>query len=415
LTRVRATLVLAALLGGLGLASACRSTNPCKAGTLLVDVTLDATTSAADGIDVAVVIAGGGANQPSTVPHQAGATSGTIEIDFPGGYPTAQSVQVTLTARKSGKAIGMASATVSSLASGCQTLPIELTGLTGGGGQGGHAGAPGAGGHTTATGGSTGTGGAAGAGGHPGAGAGGKAGATAGAGGHGGAGGVAGAAGQGGGGQGGAAGAGGAAAGGAAGAAGSGGAAGSAPTTCIEGLTIPPPSTRLTDFAGYYSYPSAAGTLTQSGGGFTFTANLDAPSADVPYPLAGFALMFEGTACIDASTYTGVSFTLNVDPSTTCALHFQFDYAEVDPPKYRPDQGLCDSTVFGCYPPAFYFTGFTSGTAMVSFAKEPDNPGSPAVPVDDQKLTGVHWEFDTPNPPAACTGTMTISNVVFYR
>ena len=144
-------LALAALAAG----TSCGSTKACKDGTLFLTLTFDGTTSSADQVTVQVTPSGG-ASRMSTLEHQAGATVGTVEIDFPQGYPAGSQVQVTVTASKAGAAIATATGTVV-LTSGCSALAIAL----GGGGQDGGAGSGGKGG-SGGGGGATGTGGAAG-------------------------------------------------------------------------------------------------------------------------------------------------------------------------------------------------------------------------------------------------------------
>jgi hypothetical protein len=135
------------LLAGLVTAAGCRSTSSCNAGTVLVTVTFDATTSAADAVDVEVSV-GGGAPKTTSLPHNAGDASGSIEVDFPSatGYPQGQRLDVTVVARKAGTMLGTATASVAMLPSGCGTLAISF-GVTGpDGGAGGSAGTGGKGG-----------------------------------------------------------------------------------------------------------------------------------------------------------------------------------------------------------------------------------------------------------------------------
>ncbi len=91
----------------LGLAAGCGGgTRACKSGTLLVHVTLD---EPADTLDISVTT-GGGQPITATAPLPSGTSSGTIEVDFPSGYPAGQSVTVAITASSAG---GPSSAAVS--------------------------------------------------------------------------------------------------------------------------------------------------------------------------------------------------------------------------------------------------------------------------------------------------------------
>src|SRR5262249_46208857 len=66
----------------LALASGCSSTNACKDGTLLVTVTFDSSSGAADSL-VIDVTADGDAPRSSTLAHSPGMIDGSVEIDFP--------------------------------------------------------------------------------------------------------------------------------------------------------------------------------------------------------------------------------------------------------------------------------------------------------------------------------------------
>ena len=108
-------------------------------------VTFDATTSAADAIDVEVSV-DGGAPKSTSLAHNAGDTKGSIEVDFPTGYPEGKRLDVTVIARKAGSLLGTATANVATLPSGCGTVALSF-GVTGpDGGVGGKTGAGGQGG-----------------------------------------------------------------------------------------------------------------------------------------------------------------------------------------------------------------------------------------------------------------------------
>jgi hypothetical protein len=156
------------VLAGLVTAAGCRSTSPCNGGTVLVTVTFDATTSAADVLDVAVSV-DGGAPKTTSLPHTAGDPKGSVEIDFPNGtgYPEGKRLDVTVVARAAGSVVGTATANVATLPSGCGTVAVTFgaPGTDGGAGKGGQAGT-GAGGKAGKGGGGNGaTGGSAGSGG----------------------------------------------------------------------------------------------------------------------------------------------------------------------------------------------------------------------------------------------------------
>jgi cysteine-rich repeat protein len=159
-------------------------TNPCKQGTLLVTLTFTEGAREADTLDITVRR---GSAIPVSQPfaHSPDVSSGTIEIDFPHGYPAGERVEVTVIARKDGVTVATGMEVIPALPQGCGTLVIGLgagTGGTGGGGATGGAGGMGGTAGTTGGAAPAGTGGVAGTtGGGEDAGTGGRAGATGGA------------------------------------------------------------------------------------------------------------------------------------------------------------------------------------------------------------------------------------------
>jgi hypothetical protein len=102
----------------------CGGIKHCKEGTLLVQVDLVGGDEEADKLSVDVSIAGG---QPmrTELDHPPGASSGTIEVEFPSGYPYGQAVTVTVTASRSGTAIGRSLA-VAILRAGCDVTTVSI-------------------------------------------------------------------------------------------------------------------------------------------------------------------------------------------------------------------------------------------------------------------------------------------------
>jgi cysteine-rich repeat protein len=110
----------------LALACAGCGTRACKDGTLLVDVTFNG--GIANGTQIAVdVSVGNAAPVHSTLSGPNGAGEGTIEVDFPSGYPAGSAVTVTVTVTQGASALGRSSATAT-LAPGCSTLQLALGG-----------------------------------------------------------------------------------------------------------------------------------------------------------------------------------------------------------------------------------------------------------------------------------------------
>lgn len=127
---------------GLALAS-CTTTRKCKGGTMLLTVTLAGPALAADNIEVAVDVSSGAPSGGDGGASDGGAPldgrftlpgstkPGTVEIDFPSGYPTGQMVGVRVTAFKGGARI--TSNRVSTIAAPtCSTLAITVGGGDGG-------------------------------------------------------------------------------------------------------------------------------------------------------------------------------------------------------------------------------------------------------------------------------------------
>ncbi|MGZ3438357.1 MAG: hypothetical protein ACXVDD_02530, partial [Polyangia bacterium] len=116
---MRAPLVplVALLLAGCGV-------HRCKAGTLLVAVELVGPAIGADALLVDVS-SDGGTPAHTRLDHKTGAASGTIEIEFPGGYPTGAPVTVTVTALQSGQTLARAMA-IALLGAGCDTTSVRV-------------------------------------------------------------------------------------------------------------------------------------------------------------------------------------------------------------------------------------------------------------------------------------------------
>jgi hypothetical protein len=148
-------LALAALAAALASGAACE--RACKPGTLFLDIDLGSSRGA-DTLQVDVTVTGG-TTKHTTRTLSGGPTTGTLEIDFPSGYPDGKRVDLELTATKSGATLGTIAVSVT-LASSCTHATIVFPG-GGGSGAGGHGGSSsGAGGSSSGTGGSSsGTGG----------------------------------------------------------------------------------------------------------------------------------------------------------------------------------------------------------------------------------------------------------------
>ena len=112
----RALLVVALLAGG------CHTTARCRSGTVFVDVL-----GAAGADQLSVAVSTGGRLLTGEQPY---AGQSGIEIDFPGGYPAGQAIEITITAQKGGSDVASGSLS-STLSSGCARLTMTLVSLVG--------------------------------------------------------------------------------------------------------------------------------------------------------------------------------------------------------------------------------------------------------------------------------------------
>jgi hypothetical protein len=375
------------------------------------------------GLRVAVILAaaaaGQGCSSPSGSPMMM--MGGERQSCYPNGTCNAGLICLSdLCVRPADGGIGGAGAVGAGGTSGA-TGAAGTTGTTGTGGATGVGGTSGTGG-ATGVGGTSGSGGATGSGGTSG---------LAGNSGSGGSGGTSGMAGTtGSGGTSGAAGTAGTS--GSGGTIGTGGAAGST-LTCLQGASSPPAAALITDFSdaapdpinsGQFRYGQSGGvtggtatyasgtpgTLTLSGGALTYTATVEAPHGTDVYPYNGFTVFIDGPACTDASAYIGVAFTMSV--AGDCKNLFMFADSDHLTPTNDPVRGSCAADPSQCYASQFVVS---SSTTSVGFYATPAVTGMPKSAVDAAKLTGIQWQFSTPDGlPTACTGSITVDNIHFY-
>ncbi len=104
--------------------AACEQLRPCRELTLLVTVTFPGAIAAADALELDVSI-DAAAPKTNAFMRTPGPTSGTVEIDFPNGYPEGHTVTLTCTATQSGALVGTGTATLV-LPPTCATVPLTL-------------------------------------------------------------------------------------------------------------------------------------------------------------------------------------------------------------------------------------------------------------------------------------------------
>jgi hypothetical protein len=130
-----------------------------------------------------------------------------------------------------------------------------------------------------------------------------------------------------------------------------------------------------------------------------------------------------GTDCVDASSYTGVSFSLSGSlMGTGCTMQFSISDSEHDqiiPGSFDPKA----AGPVGSYPPQLSITSAelaaTPVTIQVPFAgTNAPTGGSPLIPIDTSKLVELLWEMSAPvasdGGAAECVWNINVSNVRFY-
>ena len=122
-------LVLALALAPLTLTGCSPVAERCKADTLLVSVTLDDASAAADSFAVSVAI-DGAASMQATIPHTTGAVHGNLVVTFPHGYPRGHTIGVAVDALSAGVVVGSGSAS-QPLASSCEVTPLSIAATAG--------------------------------------------------------------------------------------------------------------------------------------------------------------------------------------------------------------------------------------------------------------------------------------------
>ncbi|HVV53577.1 MAG TPA: hypothetical protein VHO06_28230 [Polyangia bacterium] len=140
----------------------------------------------------------------------------------------------------------------------------------------------------------------------------------------------------------------------------------------------------------------------------------------------GFGIYFSGnpagTDCLDASRYSGISFTLSGSlMGAGCAMQFSINDSEHAPSSTSFDPKAAGPV--GSYAPQLSLTNAeltsTATTIMVPFAGTgAPVGGSPPTPIDPSKLISVQWWMSTPvtsnGEPTECVWNVNLSNVSFY-
>src|SRR5580704_3879694 len=156
-------------------------------------------------------------------------------------------------------------------------------------------------------------------------------------------------------------------------------------------------------------YLGAAATLTAptasaATGALVMTFATGAATATDNYAYVGLPF----NACVDASTYTGVTFNISGTLSAGCTIQSSTVDKEHSA---TTNGGTC--TAANCYASDAIFT--LPATAMdVSVPFSTQTGGGAAVGaavVDPTEILNVQWQINVPT--AGCTGTVTVNNVSF--
>jgi hypothetical protein len=198
-------------------------------------------------------------------------------------------------------------------------------------------------------------------------------------------------------------------------------------TTCVMGLSTVPQYALITDFSdatddsGEVKFGSQAmsaqggtsrfasgtkGTLALTAGALKFTGTVEAPTTANMYPYNGFSLYVNGPGCMDASSYTGITFKIS-GLTGTCTLEFGFSDSAHTLSSSDADRG---SAASGAYAAGYAVTASTTG---VNFGTAATSPGSPTTAVDPKKLIGIQFQFKPASSTAttSCMGSFTLDDV----
>jgi hypothetical protein len=150
-------------------------------------------------------------------------------------------------------------------------------------------------------------------------------------------------------------------------------------------------------------------TLTADGAGIHITGGF-APPVNGNWEGAG--LFFNGTSCVDASTYTGVQFDFAGDLGG-CALAFGASFSGDSSPTNAPGRGSCPGTDSTCYGP---LAPVTAGATTIKVPFSALTAGSPIAKLDPTTILDVEWQLSAPTGAGggSCAADFTVENVAFY-
>jgi len=163
------------------------------------------------------------------------------------------------------------------------------------------------------------------------------------------------------------------------------------------------------------SAPTAA--VTPDGNGIAIAGRFVAP---VGQNWMGAGLLFDGSSCLDGSTYTGVQFDFAGDLGD-CTLAFGANFSGDSTATDTPGRGSCPYNQNSlCYPPMMVVTppsapdggGAVNTTFKVPFTSL--SGGSPTPRMDPASLLTVQWQLNARSGGPGCTASFTVANVALY-
>jgi hypothetical protein len=187
---------------------------------------------------------------------------------------------------------------------------------------------------------------------------------------------------------------------------------------------VKPSSTTITDFAAV----DTAGAFTSAGGYsgrvFTYGAGMT-PTLKPALSMTGTVSNYTGfgfflNQCIDASAYTGISFTISGSVGTEGKLMLQAKTNSTTPISATTKHGACvaadpNNTYADCWDPTAWVTvPATAATVTVLWGEF--TGGKPAATVNPAEILGFQWSFNWAGATGvAYAANVTIDDVTFVQ
>lgn len=186
------------------------------------------------------------------------------------------------------------------------------------------------------------------------------------------------------------------------------------------------PGALITDFSSWAADGTWGDDSSLTGGSFYYDGDsedgdaLTATVADEALTVtgdveeyAGFGLWFG--PCLDASEYSGISFTISGDLSDT-QVEFQVQSSSNYPISTTDQKGECDGDwSSGCVSNSYILdaeVGEEPVTVEIPWSELVG--GQPTAPIDSTEVLGIQWQFNCPSGET-CSPNVVIDDVVFYE